>query len=270
MSSIVISGDTSGTVTLQAPAVSGSTTITLPTVSGGTLVTTDSSGNVGIGTASPAVPLDVNGNVRVKSQGYLQFGGSNNTIYGDATANILVFATTANTERMRITSNGGISFGSSGTAYGSSGQILQSNGDAAPTWVNNGMTLLGTITPTAVNSLSLGSLTLTSYKSLFFVFNNLAGLATQSFYISSTNVQSGGGLCRCSANTLADGSGTALLDLGTGAIGGGFAQNTQSAATCGVFGGLTNVTTSSTIIYIRNASTTSFTAQGSILIYGVK
>jgi hypothetical protein len=38
------------------------------------------------------------------------------------------------TEAMRITSNGGVSFGSSGTAYGSSGQVLTSNGDAAPTW----------------------------------------------------------------------------------------------------------------------------------------
>ena len=34
MSSIVVAGDTSGSVTLQAPAVAGSTTLTLPTVSG--------------------------------------------------------------------------------------------------------------------------------------------------------------------------------------------------------------------------------------------
>jgi hypothetical protein len=39
-------------------------------------------------------------------------------------------------ERMRITPTGGISFGASGTAYGSSGQVLQSNGNAAPTWIN--------------------------------------------------------------------------------------------------------------------------------------
>ena len=38
------------------------------------------------------------------------------------------------TERMRITSAGGISFGSTGTAYGASGQVLTSNGNAAPTW----------------------------------------------------------------------------------------------------------------------------------------
>ena len=42
---------------------------------------------------------------------------------------------TAVTERMRITSAGGISFGTTGTAYGTSGQVLQSNGNAAPTWV---------------------------------------------------------------------------------------------------------------------------------------
>jgi hypothetical protein len=39
MSSLVIGGDTSGTVTLQAPAVAGTTILTLPTTSG-TLVTT--------------------------------------------------------------------------------------------------------------------------------------------------------------------------------------------------------------------------------------
>ena len=48
-------------------------------------------------------------------------------------ANILT-ASTNGTERMRLTSNGGVSFGSSGTAYGTSGQVLTSNGDAAPTW----------------------------------------------------------------------------------------------------------------------------------------
>ena len=45
MSSLVISGDTSGAVTLQAPSVSGTTTLTLPSVSG-TVITTGSSGQV--------------------------------------------------------------------------------------------------------------------------------------------------------------------------------------------------------------------------------
>jgi hypothetical protein len=47
MSSVVISGDTSGTVTLQAPAIAGTTVLTLPATSG-TIITTAS------GTASSA------------------------------------------------------------------------------------------------------------------------------------------------------------------------------------------------------------------------
>jgi hypothetical protein len=34
MSSVVIAGDTSGSITLAAPAISGSTTLTLPTTTG--------------------------------------------------------------------------------------------------------------------------------------------------------------------------------------------------------------------------------------------
>jgi hypothetical protein len=53
MSSIVIAGDTSGSVTLQAPAVAGSTTVNLPSTLGNTstsaFATTDASGNLGLG-----------------------------------------------------------------------------------------------------------------------------------------------------------------------------------------------------------------------------
>mgnify|MGYP000735791739 CR=1 FL=1 len=63
------------------------------------------------GTATPATTLDVNGNVRVKTGGYLQFGGTGNNIYGDNASNILVFATNGNTERMRIDSSGNLLVG---------------------------------------------------------------------------------------------------------------------------------------------------------------
>ena len=87
MSSVVIAGNTSGTITLDAPAVAGTTTLTLPTTSGTVLasnsattfnsgasamslqtnattaVTIDTSQNVGIGTASPSEKLNVVGNI---------------------------------------------------------------------------------------------------------------------------------------------------------------------------------------------------------------
>lgn len=73
MSSVVIAGNTSGTVTLNAPDIAGTTVLTLPTTSGtilttasGQWITTGSNiyyntGNVGIGTSSPTARLDVTG-----------------------------------------------------------------------------------------------------------------------------------------------------------------------------------------------------------------
>lgn len=45
MSQVIIAGDTSGTITLQAPAVSGSTTLTLPALTG-TILTNKTAGTV--------------------------------------------------------------------------------------------------------------------------------------------------------------------------------------------------------------------------------
>jgi hypothetical protein len=41
---------------------------------------------------------------------------------------------TSDVERLRITVNGGISVGATGTNYGTTGQVLTSQGDAPPTW----------------------------------------------------------------------------------------------------------------------------------------
>ena len=53
---------------------------------------------------------------------------------GAGTTDAIVFKTASQTERMRITTSGGVSFGSTGTAYGTSGQVLTSAGNAPPTW----------------------------------------------------------------------------------------------------------------------------------------
>lgn len=78
------------------------------------------------------------------------------------------------TERLRITSAGGISFGSSGTAYGTTGQLLTSAGNAAPTWtsVTGSGNIVSATSPTITNltlaagTASLAPLVMTSGTSL--------------------------------------------------------------------------------------------------------
>ena len=104
------------------------------------------SGNVGIGTTNPTGKLTISQN---NSGGVaaLTFTEDESTIQGpSANTKILMggnlslnaastwIAGTNGSERMRITSAGGVSFGSTGTAYGTSGQVLTSAGNASPTW----------------------------------------------------------------------------------------------------------------------------------------
>jgi len=109
-------------------------------------------GNVGIGITTPQAPLSFENVAGNKIDFY--YDTSSNDRYGiqvqpselrihsgavgQSTGGITFGKDdgTTFTEAMRITNAGGISFGSTGTAYGTSGQILKSNGNASPTWID--------------------------------------------------------------------------------------------------------------------------------------
>ena len=148
-------------------------------------------GNVGIGTTGPNGKLHVAGagaNIYVEAtsgmpevamfapsgQNTSQLHRIGGTLTGQQVVNATSytinsyastgFAVTTNSiQRLRVTFAGGISFGNSDTAYGTSGQVLQSNGNAPPTWVAQSSVTAGNfnngslyISPTNLNTLNSG------------------------------------------------------------------------------------------------------------------
>ena len=116
MSSIRVSGNTSGHYDLTVPDVAGSNTIALDKI-----VVTDSSGNVGIGTDSPTAKLNVKSSsypyVRVTNDGYtgLDIGQADSSEGGAALIKLRDAADmdfyTADLNRMRISSTGNVGIG---------------------------------------------------------------------------------------------------------------------------------------------------------------
>ena len=239
---------------------------------GGLATTADNSGAISLQSAGSTVVAVTSGGVAVT--GTLSATG-NITQNGNAVLNAGSTVTVAQGGTGRTTNTayavicGGTTTGGaeqSIASVGTTGQVLTSNGAGAlPTFQtisSGGMTLLGVVNAFSGNSVSLGSLTLTSYKALFIVEDNVAITANARTYISSTNVQSGGYFNNEGG---ASNAGTGWLDLFSGSFGGASDNtgNTYAAA------GETNVTTSSTIIYFRNAASTNFTGSGTFRIYGV-
>jgi hypothetical protein len=62
MSSMVLSGDTSGAITVTVPAVAGTNTVTIPAVTGNALVSTAVSASV-LGTVTNKVAINIGGTV---------------------------------------------------------------------------------------------------------------------------------------------------------------------------------------------------------------
>ena len=101
-------------------------------------------------------------------------------------------------ERMRITSTGAISVGSTGTAYGTSGQVLTSNGNTSPSWQTpsaggdfktKGVTLAtvtssGTTVATTVNA---STVTNNSCGVIKFTMGHAANIIVVSFVVYETS-----------------------------------------------------------------------------------
>ena len=113
MASLIVAGNTSGTVTLQAPDVSGSTVLTLPTTSG-TIVTTGGGASVPFAAGSAASPS-------------ITFTGDTNTGIFSPGADTIGFAE-GGVEAMRITSAGFVGIGETNP-----NTILHANGDIRST-----------------------------------------------------------------------------------------------------------------------------------------
>ena len=115
MASIVVAGDTSGTVTLAAPAVSGTTTLTLPTTTGNvvadTATQTLTNKTLGAGTVMPT------GSVLQVVQGTLSTSPSTNSITYVTTGLSATITPKASTSKILISANGAYYSASAGVSY---------------------------------------------------------------------------------------------------------------------------------------------------------
>jgi hypothetical protein len=150
-----------------------------------------------------------------------------------------------------------------------SGALPAIDGSALTGIVTGGMTLLGTLTTTSGSTQTLSGLTLTSYKQLMAVFNNVSSTLSFDFKLDSTT---GLALVPGQGNT-ASIFGFFVTDLTSGVltanITGVASGSSYTSAGTGPYAGIQNtITTASTSITFAVSSGT-FDA-GSIRIYGVK
>jgi hypothetical protein len=147
MSAITIAGDTSGSITLDAPAVAGSNTLTLPAATG-TVIYSDGSGNLqansGYGSVATGylcrawVNFNGTGTVAIRASGNVTSITDNGT--GDYTVNFTNVMPDANYAVSSILSNS--------QTVGNSVKILASNNTSSPTTMSTSACRLVYVTNT--------------------------------------------------------------------------------------------------------------------------
>jgi len=119
MSSVVITGDTSGSVTLSAPAVAGTTTLTLPTANG-TIITTGSTGQV-----IPKAALPTGSVLQVVTGSTSTSVSTNGTTYLDTNLTATITPTSATSKILVLVSQNGITKGPGANGAGAKIQLLR-------------------------------------------------------------------------------------------------------------------------------------------------
>ena len=155
-------------------------------------------------------------------------------------------------------------------APSTSGNLLTSNGT---TWASTapaaagGMTLLGTVSATSGNSVSLGSLVLTSYTELHIAMKNVVASGTTANFVTGNNVQDNAYKTWLSVTATAS-SGIFIFNLVTGSFMTAAGQDIDSS-TGSAYGGWGNITTATTTLYFRLATTNTYSGSGTFTVYGV-
>jgi len=170
LSSLVISGDTSGTITLQAPSVAGSNTLTLPAATG-TVLTSASNTNFPTGSIIQVVQGVVTGTAGTPyfstTSGSQTNTGLAATITPTSSSNKILVLVSANTWILRngtVDSGGGIGLARGATGIAQSGvAALYMYAAGATTQTNGTYSALNYLDSPATTSATTYNFTMSAY-----------------------------------------------------------------------------------------------------------